>query len=196
MSSILNFKAALTQGGARPNQFRVELNFPGFVSNGAAAARKGEFLCSSASIPGSVIDVAPLYYRGRMVKLAGERSFNNWGISIINDNDFALHKAFTDWSKYVNDPKENTGLTNPNLYTADMSVHHLDRNGNTVKTYKFVDAWPVSVSDINLDFGDNNTIETFQVELAYGWWEDVSSNSAISATIGINTPIGGIGVNL
>lgn len=194
--SILNFKSALLGGGARPNQFRAELSFPGFVSGGSQAARKAQFLCTAASLPGTQLTVAPVFYRGRIVNLAGERVFSNWSITIVNDTDFALHQAFQDWGKQINDPKENTGLTNPLLYTADMGVHQLDRNGVEIKKYKFVDCWPVSVSDIQLDFGSNDQIETFQVEFAYAWWEDSGSSPAVSATVGINTPIGGIGISV
>ena len=196
MASILEFKSALLGGGARPNQMRVELNFPGFVSGGSQAARKAQFLCTAASLPGSQIGIAPVYYRGREVKLAGERVFGNWVINVINDTDFAIHQAFQDWTKQINDPKENIGLTNPLLYTADMSVHHLDRNGASIKQYKFADAWPVSVSDIQLDFSANDTIEMFQVELAYAFWEDSGSATAVSATASISTPVGSIGISL
>lgn len=194
--SILDFKSSLSGGGARPNQFRVELNFPGFVDNGNQAGRKGQFLCTATTLPGSNINIAPVYYRGRVVKLAGEREFSNWGIRIINDTDFLIHKAFQDWMKQINDPKENIGLTNPLLYTADMNVHQLDRNGATIKSYKIADAWPVSISDIDLSFSTNDQIEEFQVELAYSFWEMTSTSTSISGTIGVNTPIGGFGVTI
>jgi hypothetical protein len=194
--SILEFKSSLLGGGARPNQFRVELNFPGFVSGGGLAGRKGQFLCTATTLPGSMINVTPVFYRGREVKLAGERQFQNWGVRVINDTDFAIHKAFEDWMKQINDPKENIGLTNPLLYTADMNVHQLDRNGAVIKSYKIADAWPVSISDIELSYGTNDQIEEFQVELAYAFWETTNSATSISTTIGISTPIGGFGVSI
>lgn len=196
MASILEFKSSLLGGGARANQFRVELAFPTSlnIAGATAAARVGQFLCTAASLPGSNVGVASTYYRGREVKLAGERVFQNWGIRIINDNDFAIHKAFTAWSKAINDPKNNTGITNPLLYTADMNVHQLDRNGAVVMSYKIADAWPVSISDIDLSFSTNDQIEEFQVELAYSFWETKSTSSSISGTVAINTPFGGIGL--
>jgi hypothetical protein len=194
--SILEFKSALLGGGTRPNQFRVELNFPGFVSGGSQAGRKGQFLCSATTLPGSIINIAPVYYRGREVKLAGERQFQNWSVTVINDTDFAIHKAFEDWMKMINDPKDNVGLTNPLLYTADMNVHQLDRNGAVIKSYKIADAWPAGISDIGLSFNANDQIEEFQVELAYSFWETTNSATSISSTIGISTPIGGIGVSI
>jgi len=194
--SILEFKSALLGGGARPNQFRVELNFPGFVSNGAAAGRKAQFLCSATTLPGSFINVAPVFYRGREIKLAGERQFQNWSVTIINDTDFAIHKAFEDWMKQINDPKDNIGLTNPMLYTSDMNVHQLDRNGSVIKSYKIADSWPVSITDIGLAYNSNDQIEEFQVELAYAFWETTNTATSVSGTIGISTPIGGVGISI
>ena len=182
-------------GGARANQFRVELNFPGFVSGGTQAARKGQFLCTAASLPGSHLGIAMTHYRGREVKLSGERTFTNWGVTVLNDNDFALHQAFVGWSSAINDPVQNTGLTNPLSYTADLNVVQMDRNGNDIQTYKIADAWPVNVSDIQLSFSANDQIEEFQVELAYSFWISTNSASNITANIGISTPVGGLSVS-
>jgi hypothetical protein len=196
MSSISEFRGALLGGGARPNQFRVELTFPGFVSGGSAAGRAAQFLCDAASLPGSYVGVARAFYKGREVKLAGERVFQNWQIRIINDNDFKIHDAFEDWSNKINGVRDNNGLTNPNTYTANMTVHQLDRNGVTVKSYTFVDCWPTQITDIQLDFGRNDEIENFTVDLAYSYWEASASSGGIAASVGINTPIGGVGISV
>lgn len=193
MASIQEFKANLLGGGARANQFKVELSFPALVSGTGDAARKAQFLCSASSLPGSTIDVAPVFYRGRAVPLAGERTFAPWGITVINDTDFAIRDAFEKWSQTINSVKNNTGATNPMLYTAQMSVHQLDRNGGVVKSYTFVDAWPSNVGEIQLDFGNNNTLETFTVEMQYAYWETKTTNSGVSATVSINTPFGSFG---
>jgi len=194
--SILDFKSNLLGGGARANQFRVELTFPSFVQGGTAAARKAQFLVTAASLPGSQIGIASVFYRGREVKLPGERSFSNWSIQILNDTMFDIHDAFEQWMNTINDVKENTGLTNPQSYTANAIVNQLDRNGAVVKTYTFADVWPVSVGEIGLDFGNNDQIESFGVELAYSFWETSSNPTSVSASIGINTPIGGAGIRL
>lgn len=190
--SILDFKSNLLGGGARPNQFRVELSFPGLVSGTSTASKKAQFLCNAASLPGSQINVAPVFYRGREVKLAGERIFNNWTIGVINDNDFAIRDSFERWMQVINNVKSNTGSTNPLSYTAQMAVHQLDRNGTTIKSYNFVDCWPVNLSEITLNWGENDRIEEFQVELAYAYWETVTKNSGVGANISINTPFGGL----
>jgi hypothetical protein len=194
--SILDFKSNLLGGGARPNQFKVELTFPSFVSGGSDAGRKAQFLCTAASLPGSYLGVASVFYRGREVKLPGERNFDNWRIQIVNDTDFSVHDAFETWQNYINDVKNNSGITNPNMITAQMAVHQLDRNGATLKSYNFVDCWPVNVSDIQLNFGANNQVEEFSVELAYAYWETKKSSTSIGGNIGINTPFGGFGVGI
>lgn len=194
--SILDFKSAFLGGGARPNQFKVELTFPTFVSGGSAAARKAQFLCDAASLPGSHLGIVNnVYYRGREVKIAGERQFQNWTIQVLNDTDFAIHDSFEKWSDYINSVKNNTGLTNPLSYTVDMNVSQLDRNGGVIKTYKFADCWPVNIGEIQLQFGSNDQVETFPVELAYSFWDTTANATSISGSIGISTPIGGVGLS-
>ena len=187
--SINNFLSSLTGGGARANQFRVSLNFPTFVPGGTAAASKGQFLCSAASLPGQTISVAPVMYRGRQIKLAGERTFDNWQVTIINDTDFSIMNAFEGWMQQINDKTENTGLTSPLVYTTNMTVEHLDRNGNSLKSYTFQDAWPVNISPIQLSFGDNDTVETFAVEFAYQYFE---SSASSGGSVILSTPLGNI----
>lgn len=184
MSSILNFKNALLGGGARANQFRVTLNFPDFVTSGTSAATKAQFLCEAASLPGQTIGITPVMYRGREVKLAGERRFDNWQITVINDNDFDIHNAFEQWMQRINSKQENTGLQNPLLYTVNMNVEQLDRNGASLKKYTFNDAWPVSISPINLSFGENDQVERFNVEFAYGWF-DAEASTGIQLNVSI-----------
>lgn len=186
--SILNFKASLIGGGARANQFRVTLNFPTFV-DGANAATKAQFLCEGASLPGQQISVATQMYRGREVKLAGERRFDNWNITCINDTDFDIHNAFESWMQYINNKQENSGITNPLLYTVNMNVEQLDRNGITLKKYTFQDAWPVSITPIQLDFSANDQIEKFGVEFAYGWFE---TEAYKGGQIHLSTPLGSL----
>lgn len=173
--SILNFKASLLGGGARANQFRVTLNFPTFV-NGTSAATKAQFLCTAASLPGQTINVTQVMYRGRQVKLAGERVFDNWQVTILNDTDFDIHNAFENWMQSINNKQENSGMTNPLQYTVSMSVEQLDRNGVTLKMYTFQDAWPTAIAPIALNFGDNDTVESFTVDFAYSWFEASAYN--------------------
>jgi hypothetical protein len=168
---ISAFKAALTGGGARPNQFRVRLMFPAVISGGTNAMRAGEFLCEGTQLPGSIIGTAQAMYRGRRVPLYGDRQFQPWTFTVINDADFTIRNAFEAWMHYANNVRDNTGVTNPLLYSVDMGVDHLDRNDNVIKTYEFRSAFPVYVDPINLQFGDNDNLERFNVTIEYVNWD-------------------------
>ena len=167
--SILDFKNNLTGGGARANQFRVDLTFPAIAQAGDAG-RRAQFLCNAASLPGSTLGIAPVFYRGREVKLPGERTFQNWQITVINDTDFMIRDAFEGWMNMINDVQENSGITDPTVISAQMFVTQLDRNNDELKKYTFVDAWPVNLGDIQLNFSDNDKLEEFTVEFAYSFW--------------------------
>lgn len=172
MSNIDNFKAALTGGGQRANQFRVDLTFPGIVSGGtsAPAIALAQFFCSASTLPGSKLEKTKLVYRGRDLPLPSERTFDDWSITVINDTNFAIHSAFNIWSNLINNVKSNTGVTNPATYTADMFITALDRNGAENKQYKMVGAWPSSIGELELDF-KNNEVQTFKVDLTYLYWQ-------------------------
>lgn len=191
MANISDFKAQLIGGGARANQFRVELAFPSYVAAGPVVGLKTQFLCKAAQLPASTIEDVPLQYRGRAVHIAGERTFAPWTISVYNDTDFAIRNAMEQWSDGVQNLTATTGRTNPRDYQVDLLVHQLDRNGATVKTYKFVDAYPTEIGAIALDFDTTNAVETFDVTFTYNYW---TSNTATGTPFGVNvsvdTPIG------
>ena len=187
--SILAFKENLKSGGNRNNQFRVTLTFPSFVTGGSAAATAAQFLCHTASLPGQSIGIAEVMYRGRQVKLAGERTFENWDVTIYNDADMQIHSAFEAWQQAINNKQENSGMTNPLSYTSSMLVEQLDRNGVTLKSYTFSDAWPTAISPIALSFADNNTIQSFTATIAYSWFEATAYNGG---TLTLSTALGNL----
>lgn len=189
MTSLVGFKSALIGGGARPNQFSVTLTFPTIAADNMAGLA-APFLVKAASLPAIDIGVAPVFFHGRLVPLAGERTFNPWTITVYNDNNFLLRNAFERWSNAMNDFANNGGVTSPFAYKADMQVHQLDRNGVAVKTYKFVGAFPQAIGEIGLDFGDNDRVEDFPVTFAYEHYE-AETGGLISG--GVN--IGGVGIN-
>lgn len=174
MPTVSDFIAAMPGGGSRANQFRVELSFPAFVSAGALAGAKAQFLCKSASLPASSIGVAAVPFRGRIINQAGERTFDPWSVSIYNDTDFNIRSAFEQWSSGIANYTQVGGLTSTASYTADLYVHQLDRNGLILASYQFVDAFPINVSEIGLDFGANDTIEEFGVTFAYQYWQNIN----------------------
>lgn len=197
MANIADFKAQLTGGGARPNQFRVELSFPTYVTAGIVFGQQGQFLCKSAQLPAATVEDIPLQYRGRAVHFAGERTFAPWSVSIINDTDFGIRNAMEQWSNGVQNLTTANGRTNPRDYQTDLLVHQLDRNGGIVKTYKFVDAYPTNISAIALSYDTTNAIEEFEVEFTYNFW---TSNTATSSGFGVNvsvdTPLGSFPINI
>ena len=169
--NISGFKSALSGGGARPNQFQVRLTFPAVIPNATTAAQQGQFLCESSQLPGSVLGVAAAMYRGRRIPLAGERQFQPWQFTVVNDESFLIRNTFESWMHYINNVRDNTGVLNPNLYSVDMAVDHLDRNDIVIKTYQFRSAFPVNIDPINLNFGDNDQLQRFSVTMEYVSWD-------------------------
>lgn len=171
MANISDFKSQLIGGGARPNQFRVELTFPSFASGGALAGQQSQFLCRAAQLPGSRVGSIPLAYRGKTVHVAGEREFEPWTVSIYNDTNFNIRNAFESWSGGINSYNSIAGRTNPSEYEVDLSVHQLDRSGAIIKSYKFFDAFPIDIGAIDLNFESTNEIEQFSVTFQYNYFE-------------------------
>jgi len=192
MANISDFKAQLIGGGARPNQFRVDLTFPSFVGIGAVVGLNAQFLCKSAQLPASTVENMQILYRGRQVNFAGERSFAPWTISVYNDTTFSIRNAMETWSDGVMNNAQTNGRTNPRDYQVDLLVNQLDRNGATVKTYKFHDAYPTTIGAITVDYDSNNQIEIFDVEFTYNYWTSNTTTgaSAFGVNASVNTPIG------
>ena len=163
-----DFKSKLRGGGARPNLFQVTINYPGFANGDAELT---SFLCEAASLPGSTFGVIPVPFRGRILKMAGDRTFGDWETTIINDTDFAVRDSIERWMNGINAHSANTGLTTPIAYEADLKVDQLDRNGDVLKTYTFRGAYPQDLSEIALSYADNDNIERFTCTWAYQYFE-------------------------
>lgn len=171
MATISSFKAQMQGGGARPNQFRVELTFPAFVGSIASAAgNAAQFLCRTATLPASTVEDITAGYRGRPVHFAGERTFQPWSISVYNDTNFLIRNVMEKWTNGVLNYTTTNGIMRPSDYQVDMSVYQLDRNDRVIKTYRFYDAYPTNIGQIQLDFETNNQIETFDVEITYNYF--------------------------
>jgi len=171
MANIADFKANMTGGGARPNQFRVDLQFPSYVTGGRVAAVQGQFLCKAAQLPASTLENLPIQYRGRAVNFAAERTFAPWTITVYNDTDFGIRNAIERWQNGINNMTDNEGLSNPVDYQVDAFVDQLDRNGNTLKSYTLRGAFPTEVAAIDLNYGTNDEVETFGVTFQYQYFE-------------------------
>jgi hypothetical protein len=163
-----DFKSKLRGGGARPNLFKATLNFPAYAGGDVELA---SFLCKTAALPVSEMALVTVPFRGRQLKIAGDRTFANWTVTVINDTDFSVRDAMERWMNGINAHAANTGLSNPVDYEADLSVDQLDRNGDVLKTYNFRGCFPTNVSEIALSYETNDTIEEFTVEFAIQYWE-------------------------
>ncbi len=178
LRKITDFKGKLAGGGARPNLFEVELAFPTDVNVDNEILNKARFLVKAAALPASNITPIEVPFRGRILKVAGDRTFDTWTITVINDVDFSIRSAFEKWMNVINKMDNATGLTNPAEYHKDATVHQLDRDGSILRSYKFWDIFPTSISAIDVSYETGDTIEEFTVELQVHWWEAYRGNSA------------------
>ena len=165
-SSISSFKSALKGGGARANRFEVLVDFPAFAGT-SEDIRKTAFLCSSTQLPGSTLGVIEQPFRGRVLKLPGDRTFDEWDVTFVNDTDFALRNAFERWHNAMNSYNSNTGNTEPGEVMSSVTVYQLDSQDNRVKEYTLLLAWPTTVAPVEVGQDMNDQIETFSVTFAY-----------------------------
>ena len=176
--TISDFKSKLTGGGARPNLFEVELAFPSSVAVENDVLQKSRFLVKAAALPASTIASVDIPFRGRILKVAGDRTFETWTITVINDVDFSIRSAFEKWMNTINRMSDATGLTNPVDYQKDAIVKQLDRDGSVLRSYKFWDIFPTNISTIDLSYETTDTIQEFTVELQVHYWEAFRGTSA------------------
>jgi len=172
--NVAEFRSNLIGDGARPNLFQVTLTFPTIAENGTAAGQQVQFLAKSAQLPGSTVGTVPLYYFGRELKFAGNRTFTDWSLQIINDESFTIRRSIESWMNAINSHAgnvRNAGAAGPSGYTVDATVSQYGKTGDVLKSYKFVGLYPVDLAAIDLDWGSNDTIEEYGVTFAYQWWE-------------------------
>ena len=173
--NISDFKSKLIGGGARPNLFEVELTtLPDGVTGWDADSF--QFLCKAAALPAQNIASIDVPFRGRIFKVAGDRTIDTWTVTVINDEDFVLRSAFENWTQQIADLTTNLGATDPSAYMTNAKVYQLGRgsskastsstgNENVVlKEYEFIDIFPTSVSAIDLSYDTGDTIEEYTVE--------------------------------
>ena len=170
MANINDFKSRLKGGGARANQFKVTLPFPGFASVGGETSDMA-FLCTATSTPASTVADVAVAFRGRSLYVAGDRTFDTWSTTVLNDTDFKIYRATERWLNGINNMTDNEGLTNPSDYQVDAFVDHLDRNGATLKSWTFRGLFPTALPGIALNYGTNDLVETFDVTWRYQYFE-------------------------
>ena len=181
LRKISDFKSKLTGGGARPNLFEVSLAFPGIAPSDNNVLDKARFLVKAAALPASNVAPIDVPFRGRILKIAGDRTFDTWTVTVINDTDFAIRGAFEKWMNAINNVADATGESNPSNYKSDAYVFQLNREGETLRTYRFYDVFPTNVSQIELSYDSSDTIEEFTVELQVQYWEAYGEGGDITA---------------
>ena len=185
LRTISNFKSKLTGGGARANLFEVVLTFPDVAQPDSAVLDKARFLVKGANLPASNVAQIDIPFRGRILKIAGDRTFDTWTVTVINDTDFAIRSAFENWMNVINRLSDNTGLVNPADYQADAYVYQLDRDGSSLRSYRFYDTFPTQVGPIELSY-DAQGIQEFTVELQVQYYEAIKGTGPNAGGDNIN----------
>ena len=186
LRKITDFKSKLIGGGARPNLFEVELAFPDSIAIDNDVKEKSRFLVKAAALPASNITPIDVNFRGRILKIAGDRTFDTWTVTVINDTDFSIRSAFEKWMNVINRLSDATGINNPADYQQDAFIHQLDRDGSTLRTYKFFDVFPTNLSQMDLSYETTDTIEEFTVELQVLYYESLKGVGANAGGESIN----------
>ena len=166
-----DFKSKLRGGGARPNLFKATINFPAYADGDPELT---SFLCETAQLPGSNMGVIIVPFRGRQLKMAGDRTFAEWTVTIINDTDFAIRNSMERWMNGMNAHSANTGLASPIAYEADLKIEQLDRAGESVKEYVLRGAFPTDLSPIDVSYATNDEIERFTTTFQYQYFDSLN----------------------
>ena len=189
--SIVDFKSRMTGGGARSNLFEVTIEYPdalGLPTDSDGPKATGEFLIKAAEIPASNLGNIPVPFRGRVLPVAGDRTFDPWTVTVINDNNFKIRDAMEKWSNFINDLQTSQGSINPEEYQTSAFVKQLSREGDInpgtidiLREYRFEGIYPNVVSSIPLDYGATDQIEEFQVTFNYLFYSVPSGSTVTSA---------------
>ena len=181
IQDIISFRNKVREV-ARPNQFQVELTFPeGLTSTGSELSEMGTFLVKGANLPASTVGTVELPYRGRVLKIAGDRTFEPWTVTVINDEGFKLRNAFEEWSDKISELAENRStFANATLYQTSAVVRQLSRKGGDIKSYKFEGIYPVNISAIDLAWDSNDAAEEYTVEFAVQYWEPIINDTDVA----------------
>ena len=162
--NINEMRSQLVYGGARQNLFQVRIDNPANTS----ANFKVPFMVQAAQIPESQLGVIPVFYFGRQMKLAGDRTFGDWTVTVINDEDFLIRNAMEEWSNRINRLERN--VRDINRYKTNANVIQYAKDGSPIREYKFNGIFPSVISPIELDWGTTDQIESFQVTFSYDYW--------------------------
>lgn len=177
LGSVDQFKARLTGGGARANLFQVTLANPRGGLGVDLDIDFASFMCEAAQLPASTVGTIVVPFRGRQLKLVGDRTFDVWTTTIINDTGFKIRDELEKWSNAMSNHADIGGTQDPSLYMADLQVQQLDRDERVLKTYTFKDAFPTEIAAIELTYADADTIERFTCTWTYQYWTSNTTDS-------------------
>jgi len=188
-NNIANFAGQFLKGGVRPHLFEVNGSFPGTGQD-----EKIPFLVKAAQLPASTVGVIEVPWRGRKVKVPGDRTFAEWTITILADAEYKLRDRFEAWSSLINTHETNNSVEGAPLGAEiyqDWQVYGLDRKGNQVKGYNFIGCWPSEIAAIDLNHETTDSLSEFTVTMQYSYW---TSNTAFGVGGGnwITNAISGI----
>lgn len=187
--NISAFKSnGLVYGGARPSLFNVFMSVPAGIGIDNVSVDKFRFVCKTAELPESNLSQIEIPYFGRRIKVAGERAFADWGVTVMNDEDFSVRSMFETWSNAMNRMVANVrdqALSTEN-YKVDLDVIQYGKDGSTIRAYQLVGAFPTQIGAIGLNWESANAIEEFTVNFAYDYWIPLVENSDKKAG-GVNT---------
>lgn len=166
-NNITGFVNSMAGGGVRTNLFAVNGTIPFYTANDAQV----QFLIKAAQIPPSSLGTIEVPYRGRRIKLPGDRTFQDWSITVISDSNYSIRSAFENWSAQLNTHVGNITSTNFMSLMPTWSVTQLNRDGSALRTYSFIGCFPSEIGAIDLSYENNDQIAEFPVTLNYSWWE-------------------------
>lgn len=178
--NINTFKSnGLVYGGARPSLFSVYLSVPQGIGIDSVSVDKFRFVCRAAELPASAVSSIEIPYFGRKIKVAGERAFADWSVTVMNDEDFAVRALFETWSNALNRMVSNVRDPNINAenYKADLEIIQYGKDGNVIRSYQLVGAFPTEIGNIGLDWDSANAVESFSVNFSYDYWLPVTEQS-------------------
>lgn len=180
-------------GGARPSLFQVIVpqDISGSLNLNVTTLAQIPFVCRAASLPPMRINDIEVPYMGRNIKVAGFQTFEDWNITIMNDNDFAIRELFESWGNSINSLESN--IRQPTLiaenYKLDLQVNQFGLDGTIIRSYMIIGAWPKVISPIELDFEAANQIEVFQVSFACDYWIPSEGTAAVTINSYLNQAI-------
>ena len=187
--AVTEFKSNLKQGGARPSLFNVEFQYPSGITTRPNPPNQASFLVKTTTIPASTIGSYDVFYHGKTIHVAGDRTFDTWDTTIFNDEDFGIRNTLESWMAYISNHKLNTRdktVFNTSegdvaKYKSTLKVQQFSKAGESLRTYIFTGAWPSALSTINLDWATQE-IEEFTCTWVYDSWLVSGANAASNLT--------------